>query len=233
MDSSHGRKPLIAHVSLAHASAFSPERRAIEQRMARLARLERAMREAIHAGLPPDRRMPALVGADLSHWLQRRASATIAAILTGPHSCGSRPMASPAICGIRSTAFHLSRQALDQLARSMNEPPLRDRPVPILRALHPKTDRAETDDPPLVLQIDHHLRLRLDSHANTVRVERKIGTRWHCTDVHAVKDGAGGIQIDPHALERLAGPLSSELWQILRPGIVTQRPEGPSPHAVH
>lgn len=121
-------------------------------------------------------------------------------------------------------AASLSRPALDQLARDLGEPPLRDHPdlprrgLQIVGGWDLPAGPARPATPPLRSRIDQHLRLCLDATSNRVAVEQRGAMRWQRLGLDARKDGHGGITLDRAALERLAGPLSPGLARFLRAG---------------
>ena len=129
----------------------------------------------------------------------------------------SGPQLSPQI-----PAASLSRPALDQLARDLGDPPLRDHPnlprsgLQIVGARDLPAGPARPATLPLRPRIDQHLRLRLDAASNRVTVEHLSDMRWRRLGLYARKDGHGGITLDGAALERLAGPLSPRLARFLQ-----------------
>lgn len=119
-------------------------------------------------------------------------------------------------------AARLSRPALDLLAHSLGDPPLRNRPGLRRRGLQLVASRdrpAGPDTPPLQLRlrIDRNLRLCLDGASNQVAIEHLAGMYWRELELCGQKDGHGGVTLNPAALERIAGPLSPRLTRLLQP----------------
>lgn len=237
MNDSEGGDPPHVPLFISQDQQVNETLRAMGDAMTRVARLEHAMRDMIYTDLVAARiPAPAPPAArSARHWVARRASTAIAAILTGPqriaelHPARIGPGLSAAIASIDPIPGYLSRQVLDRLARNLDEPPLRDQPQVPRRGLR-LTGQDGAVAQPLYLRIDRHLRLCFDGNSNIVGIERRVGTDWQRIALSAVKDGMGGVDLDLNELERQAGPLSPALWRILRQettppdGIPTDQP---------
>lgn len=148
--------------------------------------------------------------------------------------CNDSPAAPAPPTSLNPPVACLSRAVLDQLARSLGDPPLRNRPGLPQRGLRLVAGRdmpAGSGAAPLRLRIDRHLRLCLDGTSDQVAIEYLDGMRWRRLELCGQKDRHGGITLAPAALERLAGPLSPWLTRLLQPvpNAASDHPAAPLP----
>lgn len=233
MDDMKGGEPPDTPISSLQDQDVNETIRAMGDAMARVARLEHAMRDMIYTDLVAAgaSRTGLPIAGNAPRWIRRRAATAIAAIMVGPQRIAElqpEHIGPHLAAAMDAIPGYLSRQTLDRLAQSLNEPPLRDQPdhrrgLCLVGQSGPAR--------PLYLRIELRLRLCLDSNSNAVGIERLTDGDWHPLALRAVKDGMGGVDLDLQALERLAGPLSPTLWRILRqeatpPGTSPQTEQG-------
>ncbi|QRZ13145.1 hypothetical protein JWJ88_00335 [Paracoccus methylovorus] len=193
----------------------------MREAMERLDRLEDIMCEMIQTALPPSENcapMPISQNPPDGN-AEARALAALAAVL----ACSAKDTGSPpagetaAHPSPQPTLGYISRRRLLELAVGLGEAPLHTQPQfnRGLRLVGDLASGSAQPPAPIYVHLDQHLRLPLDNSSNSLEIQRRLGGNWHPTGLRAIKDGMGGIEVDIARLERLAGPLSSELRRAL------------------
>ncbi|TWI33271.1 hypothetical protein [Paracoccus sulfuroxidans] len=147
------------------------------------------------------------------------------------HPVGVGEALASAAAALTAQPGFISRQGIDELLRRYGPQQAAAAPtvevsMPNLSVVGGRLASSTVAANTMPVLISDDLRLMLSSVSKWVGIERRVGDEWLPTQVMAMKDGKGGVEIDVEGLEQEIGALPQDLRIALN---LEAKPEVPPP----